>query len=75
MLPGQPHVERVDKRTREVPQVGRALSRDVQDGKRHRVLNEDDAALTAARLALTSAVRTVLANGLGLLGMAAPERM
>jgi arginyl-tRNA synthetase len=47
----------------------------VQDGKRHRVLNEDDAALTDARLALTSAVRTVLANGLGLLGMAAPERM
>jgi len=47
----------------------------VQDGKRHRVLNEDDEALTAARLALTGAVRTVLANGLGLLGMAAPERM
>ncbi len=47
----------------------------VQDGKRHRVLNEDDAALTNARLALTGAVRTVLANGLGLLGMAAPERM
>jgi arginyl-tRNA synthetase len=47
----------------------------VQDGKRHRVLNEDDAALTEARLALTSAVRTVLARGLGLLGMSAPERM
>jgi arginyl-tRNA synthetase len=47
----------------------------VQDGKRHRVLNEDDAALTDARLALTGAVRTVLANGLGLLGMSAPERM
>ena len=47
----------------------------VQDGKRHRVLNEDDAPLTGARLALTGAVRTVLANGLGLLGMTAPERM
>jgi len=47
----------------------------VQDGKRHRVLNPDDAALTDARLALTGAVRTVLANGLGLLGMTAPERM
>jgi arginyl-tRNA synthetase len=47
----------------------------VQDGRRHRVLNEDDVALTGARLALTGAVRTVLANGLGLLGMSAPERM
>jgi arginyl-tRNA synthetase len=47
----------------------------VQDGKRHRVLNEDDPALTEARLVLTAAVRTVLARGLGLLGMSAPERM
>jgi arginyl-tRNA synthetase len=47
----------------------------VQDGKRHRVLNEDDPALTEARLALTGAVRTVIARGLGLLGMSAPERM
>jgi arginyl-tRNA synthetase len=47
----------------------------IQDGKRHRVLNEDDVALTDARLALTGAVRTVLANGLGLLGMTSPERM
>jgi arginyl-tRNA synthetase len=47
----------------------------VQDGKRHRVLNADDPALTEARLALTGAVRTVLARGLGLLGMSAPERM
>ena len=46
----------------------------IQDGKRHRVLSED-AALTRARLALTLAVRTVLAKGLGLLGMSAPERM
>jgi arginyl-tRNA synthetase len=47
----------------------------VQDGKRHRVLNEADPALTEARLALTGAVRTVIARGLGLLGMSAPERM
>jgi arginyl-tRNA synthetase len=47
----------------------------VQDGKRHRVLNDDDPALTEARLALTGAVRTVLARGLGLLGMSAPEHM
>lgn len=46
----------------------------VQDGSRHRVLSED-AALSAARLALALAVRTVLANGLGLLGVSAPERM
>jgi arginyl-tRNA synthetase len=46
----------------------------IQDGKRHRVLSED-AALTAARLGLTLAVRAVLAKGLGLLGMSAPERM
>lgn len=46
----------------------------VQDGQRHRVLT-DDAGLTGARLGLAQAVRTVLANGLELLGMSAPERM
>jgi len=46
----------------------------VQDGRRHRVLSED-ASLTGARLALTLAVRIVLAKGLELLGMSAPERM
>jgi arginyl-tRNA synthetase len=40
----------------------------------HRVL-VDDAALMRARLALVEAVRQVLANGLGLLGVEAPERM
>ncbi len=34
-----------------------------------------DPELRSARLALTRAVRTVLANGLGLLGLEAPERM
>ena len=46
----------------------------LQDGKRHRVLS-DDADLSAARLALARGVRTVLANGLGLLGIDAPEVM
>lgn len=39
-----------------------------------RILVEDDAARTA-RLALCAAVRQVLANGLALLGVSAPERM
>jgi arginyl-tRNA synthetase len=46
----------------------------VQDGVRHRVLS-DDAALSDARLGLALAVRTVLANGLALLGLSAPEQM
>jgi len=46
----------------------------VQDGTRHRVLS-DDAALTHARLGLVLAVRVVLANGLKLLGISAPEQM
>ena len=40
-----------------------------------RVIHETDARLRAARLALADAVRIVLATGLGLLGMAAPESM
>ena len=35
----------------------------------------DDAALREARLALAAATRQVIANGLGLLGVSAPERM
>jgi len=46
----------------------------VQDGRRHRVVSQDQG-LTAARLALARAVRQVLANGLRLLGLSAPERM
>ncbi|MDH3685713.1 MAG: DALR anticodon-binding domain-containing protein, partial [Myxococcales bacterium] len=46
----------------------------VQDGKRHRVLTDDEA-LTQARLGLSTAVKIVLANGLGLLGMSAPEQL
>jgi arginyl-tRNA synthetase len=46
----------------------------LQDGEHHRVLSEDTG-LTAARLGLALAVRNVLANGLGMLGISAPERM
>lgn len=46
----------------------------LQDGDRHRVLS-DDADLTAARLGLALAIRHVLASGLALLGVSAPERM
>lgn len=45
-----------------------------QDGKHHRILSED-VGLTNARIGLALAVRTVLANGLRLLGVSAPERM
>jgi arginyl-tRNA synthetase len=40
----------------------------------HKVISED-AALTAARLALADCVRTVIKNGLALIGVSAPERM
>jgi arginyl-tRNA synthetase len=40
-----------------------------------RVLNEDDAPLTRARLALCRAVQITLKEGLRLLGMSAPEQM
>ena len=46
----------------------------LQDGVRHRVLSDDEE-LSAARLGLVRAVRGVLASGLGLLGISAPERM
>ena len=46
----------------------------VQDGSRHRILS-DDPSLTSARLGLTVAVRTVVANALALLGVSAPEQM
>ncbi|MDO9026609.1 MAG: DALR anticodon-binding domain-containing protein, partial [bacterium] len=40
----------------------------------HRVVTEDQA-LSNARLDLCQATRTVIANGLGLLGVSAPEKM
>ena len=41
----------------------------------HRFLVEDDAELQTARLALVSATGQVLRNGLGILGVSAPEKM
>lgn len=41
---------------------------------RHRFINED-LALSRARLVLAQAVKQVVANGLGLLGISAPEKM
>ncbi|WP_029898683.1 arginine--tRNA ligase [Desulfohalovibrio reitneri] len=41
----------------------------------NKVLTPDDPDLTRSRLALLAAVRRVLANGLGLLGVEAPEKM
>ncbi len=46
----------------------------LQDGVHHRILS-DDPALTSARLGMAAAVRTVLANGLQLLGITAVEQM
>ncbi len=42
---------------------------------KYSILGSGDAALTTARLALLRAVAVVLANGLDLLGVSAPERM
>ncbi|CAN5226513.1 arginine--tRNA ligase [soil metagenome] len=40
-----------------------------------RILRDDNRDLTAARLTLADAIRQVLANGLGLLGISAPNKM
>lgn len=40
-----------------------------------KVINEDDLALTEARIALMTAVRTTIANALKLIGVYAPEKM
>jgi len=40
-----------------------------------KVINEDDAALTEARIALMTAVKITIANALQLLGVTAPEKM
>ncbi|SFE08756.1 arginyl-tRNA synthetase [Lentibacillus persicus] len=40
-----------------------------------KVLNPDDEELTKARIALMKAVRVILANGLGLIGISAPVKM
>lgn len=42
---------------------------------KYRIISSGDPSLSQARLALVSAIRIVVANALGLLGVAAPERM
>jgi arginyl-tRNA synthetase len=46
-----------------------------KDRPQLRFLNEERTDLTAARLALITALATVLASGLGILGVNAPEEM
>ena len=46
-----------------------------KDMRRLRFVNEDDRHLTEARMALVTGVTAVLAAGLGVLGVAAPEEM
>lgn len=41
----------------------------------HKMLDSENASLSTARLALAEATRIVIANGLGLLGVSAPESM
>ena len=65
-----------------VPGVRKVLTAaDVPGPNRHGIIHRDtpvlvdDAAERNAKLALASAARQVLANGLGLLGVSAPEKM
>ena len=53
-------------------QVAQSFHRFVHD---HQVLGTDDAGLRSGRLCLCIAAATVLKNGLGLLGIDAPQRM
>ena len=39
------------------------------------ILNEEDAAVKTFRLALSKEVATIVASGMGLLGIRVPERM
>ncbi len=55
-------------------ELAAVFNRMFTDKANHRIVSEDEA-LSAARIGLVEAVRITLANGLGLLGLAAPERM
>ena len=61
---------RMEGRTNDPTIFGRQLLMDVDDN----VMGEEPA-LLSARLKLADTVRAVLANGLGLLGVSAPEKM
>ena len=60
--------------TRYLLDLATAFHSYISDGVRHRVLS-DDRELSVARLGLVRSIRSTLANGLGLLGIEAPERM
>jgi arginyl-tRNA synthetase len=60
--------QRVTRYVEELASTFSAFYRDCQ-------VISDDADLTRARLALCLATRSVIADGLGLLGVSAPERM
>ena len=63
------------RETHEVPRYAYELATAFSAFYRDCKVLTDDAALTAARLALVDATRSVLANGLELLGISAPESM
>jgi len=67
-------VENGEQAARHLLDLATAFHTYVSDAKRHRVLSEDTT-LSSARLCLCRAIRQTLANGLGLLGIDAPERM
>ena len=58
--------------TRHVTQLAQAYNKYYFE---HRIMVEDDPAGTAARIALTRAVRDVIRTGMWLIGVEAPERM
>ncbi len=55
-------------------ELSTVFNRMYADKQAHQIIT-DDAALTAARVALVAAVKNTLARGLALLGLGAPERM
>jgi arginyl-tRNA synthetase len=63
------------RETHDVPRYAYELATAFSAFYRDAKVLTDDAALTAARLALVDATRSVLANALGLLGITAPESM
>jgi arginyl-tRNA synthetase len=63
------------RETHEVPRYAYELASAFSAFYRDCKVLTEDASLTAARLALVDATRTVLANGLDLLGISAPDQM
>jgi len=68
-LPPQPRAQHLPYYAQELANVFHSFY------KQCRVVSREDAALTAARLKLVAAARTVLARTLHLMSMNAPEKM